>query len=210
MNVVYWSDYACPYCYIGETNLRKAAEELGIEDLNLEMRAFELDPGALTEFNGDTIDRFADKYKISPQEALDRVNSISIMAQNSGIDFDYAKTKYTNTFNAHRLTKLAQELGKEEELAEKLYQAYFIEQKELANIETLIEVAQSVGISEEQVRELIDSDKYADQVRLEEQIAYNNGINAVPFFIINEQVGVPGALDKDQMKDLLKQIIDNQ
>ncbi|MBP3844973.1 MAG: DsbA family protein [Prevotella sp.] len=45
MKIVYWSDYACPYCYIGETRLKKAIKELGLEnEVEIETRAFELDP----------------------------------------------------------------------------------------------------------------------------------------------------------------------
>lgn len=48
MKIVYWSDYACPYCYIGETRLKKAIKELGLEnEVEIETRAFELDPKLL-------------------------------------------------------------------------------------------------------------------------------------------------------------------
>lgn len=38
-----WSDFACPYCYIGETRLQRAIEELGLSDqVTIDFRAFEL------------------------------------------------------------------------------------------------------------------------------------------------------------------------
>lgn len=41
MKIVYWSDYACPYCYIGETHLKTAIRELGLErETTVEMKAF--------------------------------------------------------------------------------------------------------------------------------------------------------------------------
>lgn len=206
MNIVYWSDYACPFCYIGETNLKNAAKELGI-DLDIEMKAFELDPTAAEKIDKNVIDRFADKYRLSTEEALDRINSISIMAKEAGIeDFDYSKARPSNTFNAHRLTKLARELGKDEELAEKLYDAYFTDQKELADKDTLLDIAKEVGIEEESVKEMLDSDKYINEVRIDEEVARNNGINAVPFFIIDGKYGVPGALPVEQMKEVLTEV----
>lgn len=58
MKVMYWSDYACPYCYIGKTHLKKAIENLGLEDqVDVEMLAFELDPKASKEYTGITVDR---------------------------------------------------------------------------------------------------------------------------------------------------------
>lgn len=207
MDIIYWSDYACPYCYIGETNLKKAARELGIDDLNLKMMAFELDPNASNDSNLDTVDRLAQKYRISAEQALENVNSISIAAKEAGIDFDYSKTKYSNTFDAHRLTKLARDLGKEEAMAEELFKAYFVDHKQLADKNVLLDAAEAAGISREQAEEILNSDKYADEVRIDEQVAHSNGINAVPFFIVNGEFGIPGALPVEVMKEVLEEVI---
>lgn len=60
MKIEIWSDYACPFCYIGEAKLEKAMNELGIKDqVNIEMRSFELDPNASYEVVSNTEDRFA-------------------------------------------------------------------------------------------------------------------------------------------------------
>ena len=59
MKVTYWSDFSCPYCYIGEIRLAKAIESLGIgDDVEIEMKAFELNPDAPYEVTGSTLDRF--------------------------------------------------------------------------------------------------------------------------------------------------------
>lgn len=206
MNIIYWSDYACPYCYIGETNLKNAAKELGI-DLDVEMKAFELDPEAAENIDKTVIEGLADKYRISTEQALDNINSMSIMAKEAGIEnFDYTKARPSNTFKAHRLTKLARELGKDEELSEKLFEAYFTQQKQLSDVETLIDIAKEVGIDEKAARDLLDSDEYANEVRIDELIARQNGISAVPFFIIDGKYAVPGALPVEQMKEVLTEV----
>ena len=70
MKITYWSDFACPYCYIGETYLKQAIAELGIADqVEVEMKAFELDPNASKEYTGTTVERFAKKYGLSIQGA---------------------------------------------------------------------------------------------------------------------------------------------
>lgn len=59
MNVIYWSDYACPFCYIGETILRKAFTNLHTnEKLELVMKSFELNPTASREVVSSTPERF--------------------------------------------------------------------------------------------------------------------------------------------------------
>ena len=73
MKIVYWSDYACPYCYIGETRLKKAIKELGLEnEVEIETRAFELAPDAPKTGETITVDRFAMKYRLSKEEANSR------------------------------------------------------------------------------------------------------------------------------------------
>ena len=70
MEIVYWSDYACPYCYIGETHMKTALQELSLTDkVKIEMKAFELDPFASKEYTGTTVDRFARKYGLSTEAA---------------------------------------------------------------------------------------------------------------------------------------------
>ena len=66
INLTIWSDFACPYCYIGETRLQRAIEELGLkDDVKVDFRAFELDPTAPKEVMTTTPERFAMKYRLS-------------------------------------------------------------------------------------------------------------------------------------------------
>ena len=108
MNIVYWSDYACPFCYIGETHMKQALKNLRM-DVDMEMKAFELDPSAGKQVAEPTVERFARKYGLSKEAAQARIDGISQMGRECGLDFRYAETRYTNTFDVHRLTKLALE-----------------------------------------------------------------------------------------------------
>lgn len=123
MNIEYWSDYACPYCYIGETRLKKAIEGMGLgEDVQLTMRAFELDPTAAPEVVSDTASRFARKYGLTVDEAKERIEGISELGCAEGIDFRYANTQYSNTFDAHRLTKYAHSVDNTAELSRSIHE----------------------------------------------------------------------------------------
>ncbi len=205
MNIDYFSDYNCPFCYIGITNLRTAANELDLP-LEVSMHSFELNPDAPAKSNASTLDRFSKKYNLTTEEASKRIESINKQAKDAGLNMDYFNAKSTNSFNAHRLTKFAKTLGLENELAEELYKAYFIDLKELADIETLVEAAINVGMDENQVREFLSSDKFANEVRIDEDVARANLIQAVPYFIIDQKYVIPGALAKDDMKDVLERI----
>ena len=63
LNITYWSDFSCPYCYIGETRLKKAISNLGLTDsVTLTPKAFRLDPDAPLKSIVPTQERFAKKY----------------------------------------------------------------------------------------------------------------------------------------------------
>lgn len=137
MKITYWSDYACPYCYIGEARLKKAIESIPeMKNVQLEMKAFQLDPFAGEHAVSDTQTRFADKYGISFEAAGRQIENISQMGIAEGLDFQYASTLFTNTMDAHRLTKLAQSKGNPaltERIISALFKAYFTENVTVQN-----------------------------------------------------------------------------
>ena len=127
------------------------------------------------------------------------------MGHEAGLDFRYAETRYTNTFDAHRLTKLAQEKGGNlaQRLSERLYHAYFAGELELADHAVLTKIAVEEGLNEDEVRAVLDSDRYADDVRLDEREAQRCGVTGVPFFLLG-RYGVPGAMSVENMKSALQ------
>lgn len=205
MKVIYWSDYACPYCYIGEQRLRKAAKALGLE-LELEMKAFQLDPGADVVCHGETLDRFAKKYGLSKEAAMQRIEQISVLGRAEGIDFKYATTRFTNTMDAHRLTKYVQDKYPKyaDVLIEKLYRAYFCDNQELADHDVLLGIAEACGLKREDIQSVLESDRYKDVVLAEELEASSSDIHAVPLFIINDRYVLNGAQPYEVMKSVLE------
>ncbi|MBQ9298943.1 MAG: DsbA family oxidoreductase [Clostridia bacterium] len=212
MKIIYWSDYACPYCYIGETYLKQAVRNLGMEDqIEVEMKAFELDPDAGKAYAGPTVDRFAKKYGLSLQGAQARIDGISQMGRDAGLDFRYAETRYTNTFDAHRLTKLArqsEDKGLAGRLSERLYKAYFSEGLELADHDVLLRIAAEEGMDDDAVKALLSTDEYAMDVRLDEREATRYGVHGVPYFVLNGQLAIPGALPVESMEQAIRQAME--
>ena len=211
MKITYWSDYACPYCYIGEARLKKAIADIPeLKDVKIEMKAFQLDPSAGEHAAEDTQTRFAHKYGISMQEAGETIEHISQMGIAEGLDFKYATTLFTNTMDAHRLTKLAQSKN-DPELAEKiieaLFKAYFTDNKELADKELLQKIGEDAGLDAEEVKEVLSSDKYKDEVLLDEREAARYGIHAVPFFVVG-QYDISGAQSVDGMKATIMKVME--
>lgn len=208
INITVWSDFACPYCYIGETRLQRAISDLGLEnEVAIDFRAYELDPGAPKEVTTTTPERFAYKYRLTVPEAEEQIEHISALGRELGIDFRYATTRYSNTRDAHRLMKLAEakyDRATTGKLNEALFAAYFTENLVLADHDVLTRKAVEAGMKEDEVKAVLESDAYDDEVRLDEREAAMRGIRGVPYFIINGNLAVPGALSTDAFKNALQ------
>lgn len=202
MMITYWSDYACPYCWIGETRLKKALTSFPHVPFELEMKAFRLDPFAGLHAEGDTQTRFARKYGISFAAAGRQIETISRMGREEGLDFNYATTLFTNTMDAHRLTKLARAEGGEEaeqKTAERLFAAYFSENRELADRDLLQKIGVECGLDPEKVTHMLNSDDFRDDVLCDEREAARYGIHIVPFFLIGSHP-VSGAMSVEDLR----------
>lgn len=214
MTLTVWSDFACPYCYIGEERLQKAIEELGLtNDVQVDFRAFELDPTAPKEVTTTTPERFAKKYGLSLEDAKKQIEEISRLGREVGIDFRYATTLYSNTRDAHRLMKLAEakyDRATVEKLNEALFAAYFTENLVLADHKVLLEKATSVGMNADEVKEVLESDKYDDEVRFDEREAAMRGVRGVPYIVFDGDFAVPGAMTVDGFKSALERALRKQ
>ena len=209
MKITYWSDFACPYCYIGNTRLKRAVEDLNL-DVDFDIRAFELDQNAPKDVKSTTVDRFALKYGLSKEDAEKQVSQISKLGIDEGIDFRYETTLYTNTRDAHRLMKLAQSKNDEklvEKLANLLFDAYFTQNLKLADKNILLEIGLKAGLEENEINDVLNSNLYNSQVEEDEDIALSGGIHAVPFYLFDNKYSIPGALSYDDFKSVLTQII---
>ena len=211
MKITYWSDFACPYCYIGNIRLKRAIEELEIrDDVEFDIHAFELDQNAPKDVESTTVERFALKYGLSIEGAQKEVDNISKLGIGEGIDFKYSKILYTNTRDAHRLMKLAQDnydSDVADRLSDLLFDAYFSKNLKLADSKVLMDISKKAGLDELDTENVLSSSLYDDEVQKDEEIALANGIHGVPFYLLDGKYSVPGALSYDDFKTVLNQII---
>ena len=156
MKIEIWSDYACPYCYIGERQLEKALESLsGKENIDISYKAFELDPSASYEVTTNTKDRVAKKYGYTSEQAQQMIDNVTRYAKSVGLDYNYDTVPYTNTFDAHRIAKYAETKGKGLEMSEKLFHAYFTENKEMSDHKVLTDIAVELGLDKLEVEDVL-------------------------------------------------------
>ncbi|WP_066399075.1 DsbA family oxidoreductase [Cytobacillus eiseniae] len=208
MKIEIWSDFVCPFCYIGKRRLEIALEQFPHRDqVEIEFKSFELDPNAPT-YNGKNIhEALAAKYGMSIEQAKKTNEGVGQHAASVGLTFNFEDMKPTNTFDAHRLAKFAKASGKEAELTEKLLYAYFTESKELSDQSTLATIAEEVGLDRQEALTILqDKSAFANDVRIDEGIAQQYGISGVPYFIINQKYAISGAQPPETFANALQKV----
>lgn len=194
MKIDIWSDIRCPFCYIGKRKFERALERFPHRDkVNVEWHSFELDPHMKTDKSANIYDYLAQRKNISREDSVDMHRHVTEMADHVGLEFNFEKSVIANSFDAHRLIQLAKKHGLGDEAEERLFKAYFTEGKDISDHLTLIILGDEIGLDGKQVKLMLDSDAYADEVRYEERQANEIGIHAVPFFVINDRYAVSGA-----------------
>ena len=205
MDVEIWSDIACPWCYVGKRRFEAALE--GFEqrdDVNVRWRSFELDPSAPAARERSGPEHLAEKYGMSIEEARDRQQHLRDMAAGDGLDMRFDLTRGANTFDGHRLLQLAAEHGLQTEMKERLMRAHHTEGQLVSDHDTLVRLAGEVGVPEDDARAMLASDRFAAEVREDEQTARGLGINAVPTFVVDRRIAVSGAQPPAVLRELLQ------
>lgn len=192
MKIDIWSDVVCPWCYIGKRRLESALEEFD-EEVEIEWHSFELDPSAPRKTDKPLDEALATKYGTSLQRARAMMEQMTQTAAQEGLEFDFGSARPGNTLDAHRVIHLAAEHDLQDEMKERLLRAYMTEGRPIADRDELAELAAEVGLDAEQVRTMLSSDQYTEQVRTDEARARQMGVTGVPFFLVDGKYGLPGA-----------------
>ncbi|WP_373895002.1 DsbA family protein [Virgibacillus sp. CBA3643] len=207
MKIEIWSDFVCPFCYIGKRRLEMAMENFPQkENVTVEYKSYELDPNAEVNPGQNMHEYLAANKGMSIEQAKSMNESLGEQAAEVGLIYNFDTTQHTNTFDAHRLAQYAAKQGKGKEMTERLLHAYFTESKLISDHETLVALAEEVGIDADDVKALLKVDDYANHVRGDEEQAREIGVPGVPFFVFNEKYAVSGAQPLEVFTEVLEQV----
>lgn len=194
MKIEIWADYACPFCYIGKTTLDRAIEKLGIkEEVEIVYKAFQLDPNASKVSSENSITHLSKKYNVPYSEAEKIVNNVVQHGKDAGLDLRIDLVHETNTFDAHRLTKLVGKSKLINELNKALYEAHFTKGINITEAINLIKIGESVGLDSKLMNELLSSNQFETEVKRDIEEANRKNIHAVPYFLINGRTSIKGS-----------------
>jgi predicted DsbA family dithiol-disulfide isomerase len=205
LRVDIWADVSCPWCYVGERNLEQALARFAHRDgVEVVWRSFEQEPLAPRVSSESYVEQLARSCRTQLPQAHAMVERMVDIAAEVGVELRFDRVRGGNTFDAHRLLHLARERGKQHAVADRLHRAYHTEGHAIGEPDVLAALAREAGLDGGEVREVLDGDRYTDDVRRDESLARELGITGVPYFVIAGRIGVSGAQPADMLLDALE------
>lgn len=207
LKIDFVSDVSCPWCVIGLRSLEQALERTGAgAPADIHFQPFELNPQMGPE-GQDIAEHLAQKYGSTREQLVRNQEAIRARGAALGFTFDMSKrSRVYNTFDAHRLLHWAELEGQQLALKRALFAAYFTEGRDPSDREALIDVATQAGLDPVRAREILESDRYADEVRERQRFYGERGVQAVPSVIINDKYLIQGGQPVEVFEQALRQI----
>jgi predicted DsbA family dithiol-disulfide isomerase len=193
-----FSDFICPFCYIGFETVRKLKPEF---DLDIVWRGYQIHP----DWPAEGMPAAEFRPEMSPDARRAVWTRIQAMAEDVGLRMK-APELLTNSRRALEAAEFAATLGKGEAFDERVYRAYFTEGLNIGQPEVLTELAADVGIDGGELQSALESNRYAMRIKNNAMVAHNRNVDGVPTFFIGEYPLV-GAQGMDVMRQILSRYV---
>lgn len=198
------TDIVCPWCLIGLRRLTQALEALPEVEAELRFHPFLLDPTTPDE-GRDLRETLRAKIAGPVEPMFERVEAA---ARESGIPLDFAKVaRSPSTLRAHTLARHAATRGTQQALTSALFDAYFLEGRDVGNLEVLLELASAHGFEADEARALLADEDELRTTREHAASMAGQGIRGVPFFILGGRLALSGAQPVETMKDAIERAL---
>jgi len=184
----------CPWCYIGKRKFEKALEQFPQKDrIEVEWKSFQLNPDMKTDPTKSIVEYLADAKGFTVDHATQMLDHVTNIAAEVGLEYHMDKTVLANSFDSHRFIQFAKKNKKGDAAEEQLFHAYFTEGKNTADHDTLVDLGVKIGLDAEEVKNVLDSNQFAEDVRKDVYEAQQVGARGVPFFVLDRKYAVSGA-----------------
>ena len=199
------SDTICPWCYVGKRRIERALAGFDADEVRVRWHPFQLNPGMPPE-GMDRAEYVAAKFggADAARAVYDRIREAGA---EEGIAFAFERMPRTpNTFASHRVVHYAAGEGVQNETVEALFQAVFLNGRDIGDRETLLDIGAECGIEPVALSEYLASAEDVDALRAEEARSRRMGVTGVPFFIIGGRYGVSGAQDPAVLRSVIDKV----
>ncbi|GAA4105492.1 DsbA family oxidoreductase [Enteractinococcus coprophilus] len=218
MRIDIWSDIACPWCYIGLIRFEEALAAFPHKDaVEVHYRTFQLDP-TLPERDDRSEAQYLSETKGMPANQIHQMfETVKAHGKEAGVEFNMDDVVVANSWTAHRLLHLAKQHDQNvtdhdqmmtPALKRELLAGHFGTGLDLSDHDQLAQVAVSVGLDEDRVREVLASDEFDTEAQADVNQARAFGVSAVPTYVLAEKYALPGAQSVETFSQALQQVWD--
>ena len=204
------SDVVCPWCYIGKRKLEAALalpEAADLPNVVIRWHPFQLNPDMPAQ--GMPRKQYLEDKFGGPERAAEIYERIREAGQAVGLTLNIDTiTRQPNTLAAHTLIAFAQAGDFDtSEITERLFQAYFVENRSISSPDVLAEIAEEAGLNGEDARNFVTDPEHLEAVSLADANIRTLGMTGVPFFIFNQKLSVSGAHDPATLLGAMQQAV---
>ncbi len=190
-----FSDYVCPWCYLGDNRVKKIKQNF---DITIQLIHFPLHPDTPDE--GRTLQ---DMFGCGPEEIEAKNTRMKGLMETEGLSYN----DRSHTYNS----RLAQEIGTwadtqagGEAIHDKFYEAYFVNGRNVGDLDVIIDVVKSAGLDEQEARAVLDDRRFKDAVDADWEKSHSYGVTGVPTFVCKGQ-GLVGAQPYEGLEQLMQE-----
>jgi predicted DsbA family dithiol-disulfide isomerase len=207
MRIDVWSDLTCPWCGLGKHRLEAALSRLPADEQpEVVYHSFQLNPYAPAKPTS-VREMLTARYGLDEAGFARATGRVEALAEAEGLTpYHVGDNLSGNTALAHQMLALAAERGLAEQAWDRLYRAHFGERRSIFDIDSLVELGSEIGLEAGEVREALESGRYAAQVEADGRAARSAGATGVPFFVFDHKYAVSGAQPAEVLMSVLEQV----
>ena len=200
-----FSDPVCPWCLVGIHRLNNAIASLP-DDANVAIyhHPYLLDANAPKE-GENSEEMLRRKYGTDPAQMWDRLEE---EAKKSGLDLDMRKQKMRYPSQAAQvLVAAAESKGTQHAVSMAMSKACYVDALNISDPEVLVEIGMANGFTRDEVLALVTREDLQKEVEKAAAGASQQGIQGVPFFILDNKYGLSGAQPDEVFQEALETVI---
>jgi predicted DsbA family dithiol-disulfide isomerase len=191
-----WSDFICPFCYLGKRKLYQALDRLGLGNkAEIIWHSYQLDPDFPRNKSISSLQYLIEKKHYQPGQIEGIHQYLTEQGRLYDIDFRFDKALTFNTYDAHRLWQWSKNSGKSNEFKEAVFLAYFTKGIDLSGNENLLNIITDLGLDRSEADRILNSDSFDQEIEMDKYQSRQLGIRGVPYFLINDKKDISGAQD---------------
>ena len=194
MKIEIWSDVMCPFCYIGKRNLETALDQFTDKNhIEIIWKSYQLDPSFPEAVTENYQEYLVKRKGMTSEQVQGMLDNVTESAKQVGLDYHLDSAIIVNSMNAHKFIQLAKSKGLGDQAEEQLFHSFFTDSKNIADLDTLIQIGNDIGLDDIDIKTAFTDQKYSALIKQDIQEAQEIGVQGVPFFVFDRKYAVSGA-----------------